>query len=57
MKLWHGIFSTRKDLEGVFHCYGGTVKLVHATLGLGVRKGIEKKFHNYEGPAKVMRVC
>ena len=46
MKLWHGIFSTRKDLEGVFHCYGGTVKLVHATLGLGVRKGIEKKFHN-----------
>lgn len=30
------------------------MRLVRATLG--VRKGIEKKLHNYGGPAKVMHV-
>ena len=31
------------------------MRLVRATLS--VRKGIEKKLHNYGGPAKVMHVC
>ena len=45
----------RKDEESSFHHYRLSVKLVHATLR--VRKGIEKKFLNYGGPAKLMHDC
>ena len=49
----HGIFSARKDLESSFHCYGGPVNLVHASLS--VRKAVENSFHNYGGPVKLMQ--
>ena len=56
MKLLHGIFSTRKDLESSFHRYGGHMKLVHATSS--VRKAIQKNLHNYGGPgSSCMPVC
>ena len=49
VKMWHGIFSARKDLEGIFHRYGGPVKLT-----LSVRKTMEKNFHNYRCAVKLM---
>ena len=52
MKLWHGIFHARKDLESSFHCYVGYVKLVHVSLN--VRKDIEMNVHNCGGPAKLI---
>ena len=53
MKLWHGIFSARKDLQGSFDSYGGPVKLVIATLS--VRKTMEKNFHDYRGAVKLVQ--
>ena len=34
LKLWHGTFSARKDLESSFNHYGSPVKLVHGSLSV-----------------------
>ena len=46
VKLWNGIFGTRKDLESSLDHYGCPVKLVHTSIG--ARKGIERNFSTSE---------
>ena len=46
VKVWNGIFNTRKDLESSFKHSGSPVKLMHAPLG--AMKGIERVFRTVE---------
>ena len=50
VNLWHGIFSTRKDIE-VFTA----MELKNAYFSAW--KGVENNFHNSVGPVKLIHAC